>query len=187
VVDVRAPKTTPKKASLSGSVISIDVDEEVETPPKSKGKGSGILGSLKGFKRTQADRSPEEEVAAPKTRRKFGQLVGVVVPPAPLPHSSYVQFGARSPKLPPSIPSDSLSIPDAAPPLSTSPSLSSFESYGSHRNYEAERLQVLLNASQENLELQAKHFDDERRLLLDQIQYLERTARGEGGSGSRRG
>jgi hypothetical protein len=163
----------------------------VQTPPKSKGKG--IFGAIKGLnKRTQSDRSPEEDSSS-KVSRQFSKLVGVIVPPAPLPHSSYTpyfQLGSRPSKSSSAAASSSDIAPsqsNVAPPLSTSPSLSSFESYGSNRNYEAERLQILLNASHEDLRIQAQHFDDERQLLLDQIKDLERVARGEGGSGSRRG
>ena len=46
-------------------------------------------------------------------------------------------------------------------PLSTSPSFSSFETHdsGPGRNYEAERLGILLNVSQENLQLQQAQSD----------------------------
>ena len=54
------------------------------------------------------------------------------------------------------------------PPLSTSPSLASFESYGtsSSRNYETDRLRALLSASQEDLALQKREFDEERVLTM---------------------
>jgi len=99
------------------------------------------------------------------------------------------------------------------PPLSTSPSLASFESYRSDtvagQNYEVDRLRLIVSASQEDLRLQQSHFDEEheflrrryetrerqlqerfaaeRSLLEARILDLERDKAGEGSRGSRRG
>ena len=90
------------------------------------------------------------------------------------------------------------------PPLSTSPSLTSFESYGTGLscNYETDRLRALLSASQEDLALQKREFDEEwvltmrrheeriqrererfdneRRIFEGRIAELEQDLRGEG-------
>jgi hypothetical protein len=75
------------------------------------------------------------------------------------------------------------------PPLSTSPSLSSFDSYPSTsgRNYDAEHLRMLLNASQERLRLEQELFAQERALYESKIKDLEQQKRGGGGGPSRRG
>ena len=62
------------------------------------------------------------------------------------------------------------------PPLSTSPSFSSFETHdtGPRRNYEAERLGILLNASQENLQLQQAQSDSHLASIRSYYEERER-------------
>ena len=84
------------------------------------------------------------------------------------------------------------------PPLSTSPSFSSFDSYGSH--FEANRLRHLLNASHDDLALQRQHFEERERRQLEQFEAERRMyetrirelteevkGRGSGRGSSRRG
>lgn len=139
-------------------------EEEEESPKASKGKG--ILGKLtRSFKRKPEDRSPEAPIAEKKTASHF-VMVGVLMPPPILPYSSYVQLGTR--------PSTSSLAPTASqPPLSASPSMTSFDSQGSgsQPNFEAERYRQLYTASQENLALQQEQYEQEleftRRRQLD--------------------
>ena len=159
-------KATPAKPSHSKKTVEeeAEVEEEI-TPPKAKGKG--ILGALSGrLKRKQEDRSPGEE---PSNNPPSHSSVRVIVPLPPRPLSDYVQLGAHLSQPPFAA---SLSM---GPPLSPSPSLSSFETHdsGSGRNYEAERLGILLNASQENLQLQQAQSDSQITL----ISYEERERR----------
>ena len=64
------------------------------------------------------------------------------------------------------------------PPLSTSPSFSSFETHdsGPGRNYEAERLGILLNVSQENLQLQQAQSDSHIASIRSYYEERERRA-----------
>jgi hypothetical protein len=176
--------------------IEEEAEEEVieESPPPEK-KGKGIMGALKSLnKRTLSDRSPEEAPSPSKPRRRFN-LVGVIVPNPPLPHSEYIQLPSLSSNPPSVVPS---AAADIAPPLSSSPSLASFHSTASDQSYEIERLKLLLNASQEDLSLQRQEFenrehrlqnrfDAERKVYEARIRSLQGGDRGEGGSGSRRG
>ena len=172
--------------------------EVVETEPKSSSK-KGLIGTLaKGFstKRKPENRSPEALASQQPTVRQ--RLVGVFVPPPPIPHASYIQFGQRRPPSPPSIASGS-----EAPPLppSSSPSLVSLASRGSDRDdatYEVERLRLLYSASQEELVRQREHYEDrerraqevmaaERAVYESHILELQKRHPGEGRSSSRRG
>lgn len=164
-----------------------------ESPTSSKSKGKGIIKALTSpFKRKQAERSPEAP-SPPSPRKSRFTLVGVLMPPPPLPYSSYIQLGSRASAAP-----STVSAPPPEPPRSSSPSLVSFESQGSGRgsHYEVERLRTLYNISQENLAYQQKlhqeelelsrrrqeererrlqqQFDRERALYAAQIEELER-------------
>lgn len=170
-------------------------EEGEETAPKSS-KSSGILGALaKSLKRKTSDRSPEATISSKKGGPR-GTLVGVIVPSPPIPHSSYTQLPVRT-----SAPSSVISVSDEpAPPLSSSPSLVSFTSTApdrENRDFELNRLNVLLNASQENLALQRRQFEEreklqqaqfdaERVIYATRIRELQEPDRGEGGSGVRR-
>jgi hypothetical protein len=170
---------SPKKAKGQGKkkaeTVEMDEDDEgeeedvvevVEESPKSS-KGKGILSSLaKGFKRKLADRSPEAAVASESSSRF--QMVCVSIPAPPLPHSAYIQLGARAST------SSVVSYPtgEMGPPLSSSPSLASFDSHGSGpgRHYEVEHLKLLLSASQEDLRIQQENFDEERKMLQRRLE-----------------
>jgi hypothetical protein len=188
VADAKASLAKEREPSIeieSGEDEVVGVDEEkVETPKK-----KGIFSVFSGRKRTQADRSPEEPSPSEKPRRF--KLVGVDIPPPPIPHSRYQQLGSRL------SPPSSATVPpeEPAPPLSSSPSLASFDSAGSEsgRVYEVERLKLLLNASQESLRLQRQQYEaserrmeQERALYERRIRELEGNPKGEGGSGYRR-
>ena len=153
------------------------------------------MGSLKSLanKRKVEDRSPEASSSQQPSVRQ--RLVGVFPPPAPLPYSSYIQFGERSPSVASSF---------AEPPrLSSSPSLLSIEtagSDGSSRNFDAERYRLLYSQSQEELvRREDEHAARERRLreqmkaeramYESQINELRRQNNpgGGGSSSSRRG
>jgi hypothetical protein len=140
------------------------------------------------LKRRLSDRSPDQPTPSIPTRRT--RLVGVVVPPPPLPHSSYKQLGA--------LPSSSI-LEEPAPPVSSSPSLASFDSgRSSDPHFEVRRLSLLLSGSQEELRLRDAQFaererrtadlyEKERALYLARIRKLESQDRDEEDSGSRRG
>lgn len=146
-----------------------DVEEPEEESPKSK-KGKGVLKTvISSFKRNREDKS--SEASSPKKKST----------PAP---------SLISQEQPQSI------LGSMGPPPTSSPSFSSFES-AKERNYEAERLRILLNASQEDLRLQREHFiererrqqesfDAERALYEARIEELQRR-RGEGSGWSARG
>jgi hypothetical protein len=199
----KTPKSTAARSKRSKAAAD-DEDEEIEeiTPPK---KSSGILGALaKGFKRKQADRSPEDAVVS-SSRSK---MVCVLLPVRPRPYSAYQQLDVR-----PLQPSFSSASRDMAPPPphSLSPSLSSFEGQpsgsGGGRNYEIKRYELLLGASQEDLLIQNELLDEERRRNQDRERRMterfnreramfeariaelefELKKREGGGSGSRRG
>lgn len=55
------------------------------------------------------------------------------------------------------------------PPPSIAPSFSSYDGTESGRNFEAERLQILLHASQEDLRLQTEHFEERERRMREQL------------------
>lgn len=143
-----------------------------ESPKISKGKR--VLSSIaKSFKRKQADRSPES-----------------TNPYEPASHSP------PSPSVVSLAPTMSGSM---GPPLSTTPSIVSFDSFHSStsRNYEAERLRLLLRASHEDLQAQRtfyenreqamiERFNAERQLYDDKFAELHAMSRGEGSSKSRR-
>jgi hypothetical protein len=163
------------KASPTKSTLSLEPEEPVEeASPKDK-KGKGVLSTLaRSFKKRKgADRSPEATLSSKK---------------------SFVRPSS------PSLSSYTPAVSSMGPPLSASPSYSSFDSLQSlsKRNYEAERLKVLLNASQENLRLQQDHFiererkqqeafDLERAIYESRINELEMQRRGGGSGASRRG
>jgi hypothetical protein len=150
---------------------SLPPDIPDDSPPKNKKvTGKGIVKALtKSFKRKQAERSPEV--------------------PQPSKKPSVQSFS-------PSI--SSLHIPTAetpGPPLTTTPSFVSIHSFESDtgRNFEAERLRLLLNASQEDLrlersrfaereQLQTEMFENQRRQYELRIRELENARRGEGSS-----
>ena len=96
----------------------------------------------------------------------------VIVPLPPRPLSNYVQLGARLSQPP------FAASPSMGPPLSTSPSFSSFETHdsGSGCNYEAKRLGILLNASQENLQLQQTQSDSQIASIRSYYEERERRA-----------
>jgi hypothetical protein len=145
------------------------VDDDLEiTPPKSKGKSllGAISGKLTG-KRKQADRSPEE-ASSSKQPGSGTQTVCVVVPMAPRPLSHYHQLNTRS--------THSIVM---GPPLSASPSFSSFETRASEseRNFEAERLRMMFNASQDDLHRHQQHSEEEYNSMRQR--YRERESRRE--------
>ena len=182
---------SPKKEEREITPPADDVDPE--DSPKQK---EGIFSSLKNsLKRTKVDRSPEE--ASPPVQRRRFQMVGVAVPAPPRPHSSYTQLRSR-----PSAPPSNIDEPrgEPTPPVSSSPSLASFDSAGSDsgQQYEVNRLRLLLNASQEDLQFQRQQFEDrerrhnerfdaERAMYEARIQQLEGNKKGEGSSAFRRG
>lgn len=168
----------------------VDEDLEEESPKEQK---KGILGSLKKLKRTLSDRSPEAATSSSTSRPRFN-LVGVIVPEPPLPHSSYTQLG-----VPPSAPPIAEVPHDRTPPISSSPSIASFESTGSdpRQQFEVNRLRLQLNASQEELNLvrvqsaarerqMNARFAAEQALLEARIQELEGRGLGEGSGSSHR-
>jgi hypothetical protein len=189
VADAKASLARVREPSIeigSGEDEVVEVDEGKTETPKKK----GIFSAFTNRKRTQADRSPEESSHSEKPRHRF-KLVGVDIPPPPIPHSHYQQLGSRL------SPPSSATVPpeESAPPLSSSPSLASFDSAGSEsgRLYEVERLKLLLNASQESLRLQRQQYEaserqmeQERALYERRIRELEGNPKGEGGSGYRR-
>jgi hypothetical protein len=183
-------------------------DDDVELVETPKSKGKGILGAIsKTFKRKQLDRSPEEPLG-PSKKPSRSEMVCVDIPLPPRPHYEYKQFDARS-----SITSLNTSpFGSMGPPMSSTPSLASFDSRTSEkgRNFEAERYRTLYNISQEDLrnqrrqyeteitQLQERHAEKERHLLeISQAEsdYLkgllrgpgEQDDRGEGGSAQRSG
>ena len=166
-------KATPAKPSRSKKTVEeeVEVEEEI-TPPKAKGKG--ILGALSGrLKRKQGDRSPGEE---PSNNPPSCSSVRVIVPLPPRPLSDYVQLGAclsQPPFASPASPSFETSM---GPPLSTLPSFSSFKMHdsGPGRNYEAEQLGILLNVSQENLQLQQAQSNSHIALIRSYYEERER-------------
>ena len=122
------------------------------------GKGKGILGAL-GFKRKQSDRSPEEASASQSSVRY--SMVCVLAPLPSRPLHLYKQITSPSPVS---------RIDSMGPPqLSTSPSLASFDSLhagsSSGQTFEINRLQMMVNASQEDLHSAQSQFDEERELL----------------------
>ena len=139
-----------------------DTEEVVEDVSPSKGKT--IFGSIaKTLKRKTSQRSPEAATTSKKGSRH--SLVCVDVPKPPIPLTSYVQLGSR-----PSAPSSSISISEEpAPPLSSSPSLASFNSTGSDQQFEIQRLQHLLTASQEDLVFQKQHYEEQLRRQEERI------------------
>lgn len=151
-----------------------DEDEAaVEESPKAS-KGKAILKSLSSpFKRKLADRSPEAPPVPSQPKSRF-TLVGVFVPPPPLPYASYIQLGNRlsSTSLVPS----SSSLPAAPPPLSATPSLVSFDSQdpSTSATFDADRYRALYRMSQENLVFQQAQFEEEREMTLRRQQERER-------------
>jgi len=210
---------SPRKMSVSSEVIEIgddqeeeDVAEEENEPTVEKEKKSILHSLAKGFKRKHGDRSPE----AANPPRSVGRSVCVEVPPPPIPHSFYVQLGSRLPTslpfssssaaqepVPPSrlktSPSFSSLTQESGPPYSSSPSLSSFElpESSSARDFEVQRLRIMLNASHEDLRLQRQHYEDrerreqerfeaEREIYNRRIRELEESRKGEGSSSFQR-
>lgn len=149
-------------------------EEEVVVEEVSKShKGKGLLKSLASpFKRKQEDRSPEASPPS-KSKSRFA-LVGVIMPPPPLPYSSYTQLGSRT-STASLAPSFSLP-PPSLPPVSASPSLVSFDSQGSGNsgNFEADRYRMLYRMSQEDLQLQQQQFAEERAMTLRRQEERER-------------
>jgi hypothetical protein len=183
---------SPKKERRDLTPPSIDDLDPEESPKQKEGMFKALTKSLK---RNKGDRSPEE-ASTSQTRRRFN-LVGVVVPPPPIPHSSYVQLGSLS-SAPPSVVNEPLR--DPTPPVSSSPSLASFDSAGSDSvpRYEVNRLRLLLTASQEDVRVQRQEFEDrerranerfeaERQVYEEQIRAMTAWNRGEGSSNARRG
>jgi hypothetical protein len=136
---------------------------------------------LKGFKRKQSDLSPEAAIVSKKKSASRFEMVGVLVPPPPQPYANYLQLGS-----PPGTSSVALSVREPMgppPPLSTSPSLSSFDSsgsgaaYGSGQHFRAAHLQILLSTSQEDLRLTREQFDEEREFLRRRHEERERQQR----------
>jgi hypothetical protein len=209
-----ADARSPRKTSVSSDVIEVvegpEEEEEDDEPTQEKEKKSLLRTLAKGFKRKFEDLSPE---AATTSSKPANRLVGVVVPPPPLPHSSYVQLGSRlntalpfssttqEPGPPARLkasPSFSSFTQESGPPYSSSPSTSSFEhpASSSGRDFEVQRLTLMLNASQEDLSLQRQHFEEqahrqqerferERLLMRARIRELEGSAKNDGGSSVR--
>jgi hypothetical protein len=164
--------------------------DDSDDSPKEKKKG--IRGALQSLKRRLSDRSPDQPAPSTSTRRT--RLVGVIVPPPPFPHSSYKQLGASSSSaITPSI------LEEPVPPVSSSPSLASFDSgRSSDPHFEVRRLSLLLSGSQEELRLRdaqfaererrtAELYEKERAMYLARIRKLEGQDRDEADGGSRRG
>jgi hypothetical protein len=162
-----------------------EVEEEI-TPPKSKGKGIfGVISGKLAGKRKQEDRSPEEASSSKPPDPRF-QMVCVLIPPPPRPYSDYHQLGVvpTSPDLPsvrpaPSLrsvhtePRETMALSDVDGP-STSPSISSFDTRASGRNFEAERFSMLLNASQEDLRAIQRSDAEDIQMLSQRYQDRER-------------
>jgi hypothetical protein len=145
----------------------------VEESPKTS-KGKTILRSLTSpFKRKQEDRSPEAPSSS-KPKSRF-TLVGVVVPPPPLPHSSYLQLSKRTDTSPLATAASTHS--PSLPPVSATPSLISFDSQGSGTsvNFDAERYRTLYRMSQESLALQQAQHEEE--LAMTRRRQMERERR----------
>jgi len=186
--------STPKKTASEANDDEDDENEQEVEEVETKKKGKSIMGSLKKLtKRKTADRSPEASSSQQPSVRQ--RLVGVVIPPPPLPYSSYIQFGERS-RAPSSI---STSLAEPPLPSSSSPSLVSLESArtdDSTRNFDAERYRLLYRQSQEELtRREDEHAARERRLreqmeverAMYEAHINELRRQGGGSSSGRRG
>jgi hypothetical protein len=166
VEDAKPIKSSPAKTHRSLP----DSEAPIVASTPSNKKGKGVLSALvKPFKRKTEDRSPE----APQLSKK--------------------------PSLRPISPSISLVRAQASksgdPPLTQTPSFTSFDSIGSEpgANFEADHLRLMLTASQDDLRLERERalereqrltssFDVERRYYEAKIRDLERSAWGAGPS-----
>lgn len=156
----------PVTSKVHAEVVEEPVAQE-ETSPKGK-KKPGVLGSIaRSFKRNREDRSPEP------------------IPEPTSPFSTRIAPSFSRTSLNPSVRGS------MGPPPTLSPSRS-FDSFGSERNYEAERLHHLLQSSQEDLRLTREHylererrqqeaFEVERSIYQARIDELQRR-KGEGSS-----
>jgi hypothetical protein len=159
VSDSKPP--SPKKEPLPSTPPADYVVEVDDSPTEKRKKGLFSVFS-KAPKRKQADLSPDQVTSSSAPSRSRLTLVGVVVPPPPLPHSSYLQLSH------PSLASSSnLEAPQEVPtpPISSSPSLASFDSRHSDSGamFEVNRLRLLLNASQEELRIEKERFAEQER------------------------
>ena len=130
-------------------------------------KGKGILGAL-GFKQKQSDRAPEEALSN-KPAAHYS-MVCVLVPPSSRPLHLYTEIASHSP---------ASHIDSMGPPqLSNFPSLSSFDSFragsSSGQTFEINHLQMMVNASQEDLHSVQAQFDEEREQLRRRYAARER-------------
>jgi hypothetical protein len=166
----KAPKSSPSKGNSS-----IDPQIVDDSPPSSKkNKKTSVINAIASkfsSKRKTADRSPE-------------------APPAPSKKASIRSF---TPSLSSSLRPSEASGPAAShTPSLFSGSVHSFDS-GTGRNYDAERLRLLLNASTEDLALERSRAAQREQLLVEEfasrsrayearIRELENANKGEGSS-----
>jgi hypothetical protein len=159
----KAPEHEDEGANEEAEVVELEI-----TPPKTKKGLLGTISSKLSGKRKIDDRSPPEGPSSRKATPHF-QMVCVLVPDPPRPLSDYHQVvPTRSPSVRPD---------PMGPPLSTSPSFSSFEAPGSNlrRNFEVDRLSLLLNASQEDLRTQQSHSEEDAVVM--RRRYMDREKR----------
>lgn len=122
----------------------------------------------RSFKRKNSDRSPEDPPASQASSRY--QMVCVLIPSPPRPLHLYSQLEHQA--------SPTLSQSMMPPPISTTPSFASFDSFpagtGQRSHYEVDRLRLVVNASQEDLRLQTTQFDEERLQIRQRYEAREK-------------
>lgn len=199
--DRRGTANKEKKKGKSRAVTANREDKAVEisTTSLSKHPQAGVFSTLtRALKRKQSDRSPEAGAPAASSSAKVNPGT-IVLPPAK--KASVSSLDHRSTGTPPSAsPVDNRSVhsfrdesvagsvlgrqgsyPSMAPPLSSTPSITSFStsssfagSHSSDPNLEVQRLQVLLQSSQEDLRMANSlaqfHQDQYRQLRSRQDQ-----------------
>jgi hypothetical protein len=187
LVGKASPEKRSKADEQAPDVEEIEEDEAEVVAGSSSSKGKGLFSFPKALKRKTADRSPDSVTSLKKSGQR-GLTVCVQVPAPPIPLDHYQQLGSRS-----SAPS--VIVEDPHLPPSSSPSLTSLRSHftSSSQHFETERLQILLNAAQEELVLtrcqydeqiarQSSQFARERAMYLARIKELEGGMMGGGGS-----
>jgi hypothetical protein len=150
-------------------------------------KGKGLFSFPKAPKRKTSDRSPKATMSLKKSGQR-GLMVCVQVLAPPIPLDLYQQLGSR-------LAAPSIIVEDSHVPLSSSPSLTSLRSHftSSSQHFETERLQILLNAAQEELVLTRRQYEEqlahksslfarESVMYLACIRELEGDQMGGGGS-----
>ena len=172
---VAAAPTVLKRVADARSCLLVEVSKQLlqkalrwmRTRSIKEPRERGILGAL-GFKRKQSDRSPEEALSS--NLAAHYNMVCVLVPPSSRPLHLYTQMASPSPV--------SRIESMGPPPLSNSPSLSSFDSFhvgsSSGQTFEINRLQMMVNASQEDLHSVQTQFDEEREQLRRRYAARER-------------